>query len=455
MTIYSGIEMNNQIKQINAIMDDQINEARNVKESIYNFIYNSKLYSTAYTNQKEYFNTFYIPLYTAIEIFAKEFINANLNLQRQFLFVDNDPNAYINTDVLMQEIATITSFTNYWFSLCDKLPYAQHYAYIHLSIKDELQNVVDKMNQFSLNSSSYYETTTTYLIQIVNGINALKGDCWNSNTSTFKFESIDHSWLYNLNELNEKTSEKHLKDLGLSNKNIQYLMNLDYSCYEVYTFLSNLPSQDNELILNVLKGNYQDAFEISATGVQEDTYCILSNYMTRLIKHNKSNDLMNFVNAISMSKDIKYKDSNQRLHLSNLIASTSISIEFGKQGLFISDALNMYQDPITDEMRKSCLHNEYLMDIYSLLMSIDYLTTSKSTYPNEHTTGQGRIQANVLFGISFKDLCYDRQSGFTYKYKNQLGSFTEGHYSIYDDAYYSIIGQKNEWMYGCMGILMY
>jgi hypothetical protein len=453
MPAYSGIEINNQIKQINNMMENQITEVQNVRNNINSFIYNTELISNAYTNQKDYFNTVYIMLYNGIEQFAKEFIAANRNLQNQYINVDNDSNAYINTDNLIQEMGTLVSYTNYWLGLIDDHPYAQHYAYVNMSLKDRIQGVVDRMYQFSSSSSSNYETTNSYLMLVVNGMNSLESDCWNPETGTFSTELIDTKWIDDLNELNEKTSEKYLKDKGLSEDDILYLKSLDYTCYQVYGLLSDLPESDMEFVLKTLKSDYEGAFKIDADSISDGAYCIISDYMARLVEHNETDNLLKMVNVISMSEDVEYKDSNQRKHLTNLITSTSVTIEFGKQGLIISDELNMFQDPITSEMEAGCLKNEYLMDIYSLLMSVDYLTTSGSTYPSEHITGQGRVRANVMFGIQFKDLSYDRQSGFSYKYKNQLGFSTEGHYSIYDDAHYSISGQKNEWVKGNSDVL--
>ena len=73
MTIYNGVEINEQIKGINEMLDNQIEEAKGIKEGIQEFVNNSELESEAYRNQKNYFNTVYVSLYNGIERFAETF----------------------------------------------------------------------------------------------------------------------------------------------------------------------------------------------------------------------------------------------------------------------------------------------------------------------------------------------------------------------------------------------
>lgn len=224
MTSFNGIEMNTQINQINNMMRSQLTEAQNAKSSIRNFINNNELQSESYTSQKNYFNTVYINLYSGIEYFANEFITANRRLQNQFLYVDNDTNAYINTDNLMLEVNNLVSYANYWLNIIDDHPYAEYYAGINKGLIGRTQAIIDRMNYFSENSITNYSTTKDYLDLVIRGINAIQNNCWDETTKTFNTSAIDTSWTQELsNKIVEEELKKCMKDGQITDSGYKYL----------------------------------------------------------------------------------------------------------------------------------------------------------------------------------------------------------------------------------------
>ena len=269
MTIYNGVEINEQIKGINEMLDNQIEEAKGIKEGIQEFVNNSELESEAYRNQKNYFNTVYVSLYNGIERFAETFKAANRRLQSCFLNVANDTNARVDTNNLEQEVTNLYSTTRYWSQMTDSHPYADYFVGINQGLINLTQGILDRMNIFIVESGENYTTAREYLELVKRGMDAIKNDYWDATTGTFNTSDMDTSWI---KEIDYKIKIKKLIDEG-------YLTvdgDITSKGYEIYEELMKKDidtltiSEGELLVLITIQANTKEEIE----RILELGYCV-------------------------------------------------------------------------------------------------------------------------------------------------------------------------------------
>lgn len=413
MPRYRGTEINFQINQINNIMTNQISEAQNVKKGIQNFINNTDLQSEAYTNQKNYFNVVYISLYNAIERFAGEFVNANSNLQNKYTYVDNDVNAYINTDELAQEMGNLISQANYWLGLVDSLPYAQYYADLNGSLKRNINGVIERMNDFSQNSSTNYDSARSYLNIIIQGMTAIKNDCWDATNGTFNYSGMDLNWV---NDLNKSIAKSELTKEGFTESEIDNLEKMgvdivDY--YNMYSYVKeNGTKEELELLKQLGHGNYNDAFSIDSGKISEETMAYVSNFVLSIYKNDfeKSNfdNYEKVLNGLLLSEHINYLDSNQYKYLLLISAHTEKLLQDYSESMFLESLSAKDREELTLEVSR-------LMELRGLYLGLAYIVTESAIKfghgSDLETPGMG------LRGIEIGDLNYIGNGEFEFDFQ--------------------------------------
>lgn len=358
MPAFSGVEINNQIRQINIMLDSQITEAQNIKKNIYNFINNDELQSEAYANQKNYFNIVYISLYNGIEQFSKEFMSANKRLQRQYLQVDNDTNAYINTDILVQEVGNLNSIVRYWMNLVVDLPYAEYYANLNGNLANKIQGVIERMDQFTWDSRSNYETTKTYLDIVTGAMKQLRKDYWDPITGTFDCSKINVDWI---NAMNRQLAIDELKAEGFTEKDIN---NMESKGVDVIGFCStykdrkeNGTSEDLEMLKLLASGNYEDAFAMDPELLSEDIIVYLSSFVSQVYIHDYSNrdkdsEFSNYleIQGALLKSDTYYPESNQFTYLRLITATQEKILEKYAENLLCIELTAEERTEIANEM---------------------------------------------------------------------------------------------------------
>lgn len=420
MSAFSGIEISIQINQINAMMKKQITEAKNIKTNIRAFVNNGGLQSEAYTNQKEYFDTVYISLYNGIEQFANEFIEANRRLQNQYLYVDNDISAYVNTDILQQELGTIITNFNYWIYQVGTHPFAQYYADLNRNMWSRVQAIIDRMNYFTGNTSTNYETTKTYLNYVISGMNEIENDCWDTTKGAFNVSVINTDWAKSINDIYyAKTCEGY----GLTEERLNYLHSIGYENKDIVELMETYNDTDKEFLLEILKGNYDNAFLADPDTISQDAYLLVSDYLSKLVDKEELNELEKVINSLAMSDDSLYKGSKEQQHLENIIVVNKTAIIAYQTELVAQDDANGNITPITNEMKELCSKLETIMKVDSLLMIVDYYTLNSDLYPKAYPETYN-AQDGVMMGMKIKDLHISDTGNFVFEYQYQLGMIT-------------------------------
>ena len=427
MSAFSGIEISIQINQINAMMKKQITEAKNIKANIRAFVNNSGLQSEAYTNQKEYFDTVYISLYNGIEQFANEFIEANRRLQNQYLYVDNDISAYVNTDILQQELGTIIANFNYWVYQVGTHPFAQYYTDLNRNMWSRVQAVIDRMNCFTENTSTNYGEAKTYLNYVISGMNEIENDCWDTTKGEFNISAINTDWT---NLINDIYYAKTCEGYGLTEERLNYLHNIGYANKDIVELMETYNDTDKEFLLEILKGNYDDAFLSDPDTISQDAYLLVSDYLSKLVDKEDLNELEKVINSLAMSDDSLYKGSKEQQHLENIIVANKTAIiayqtELGAR----DDALDIMNNNLADgeektlitkEMQELCAKLDSIMKLDSLLMIVDYYTINSDLFPKPYLEAYG-AQDGVMMGMQIKDLKITDTGAFAFDYQYQLG----------------------------------
>lgn len=383
MSTFDGIEMTYQMNEINKMMQLQLEEVNNVRSRIQDFINNDELDSIAYMNQKNYFNTVYINLYNGIELFANEFMEANKRLLHLFFQVAHDSNAYINIDTLTQELSTLNTQLYYYMTLVDDLPYSQYLINLNSALMNNIRNVIERMNAFLFKSNNIYYNTITYLNTIRRGIDAIQKDCWDETSQMYHYFDLDVSWV---DDLNVSIAKKDLKKEGFSDNELEYLryIGVDLTHFSaIYTYTKENGTKEELRLLKQLGcGTYKEAFTIDNTKISDETMAYLSNFLLSIYKHGyESDNLYNYnkiLNALLLSKDTNYMDSNQYNYLMRISAHSEKLLQDYSQSIYASDFSAKERNEIAIEASR-------VKEVYNLYLSLSYIMSESAAIYGHNT----------------------------------------------------------------------